>query len=286
MIVCGLPDSGRGAGGTISVQTTQGKSNQRILSIFNVLINRWYEAGDSHSRWLGGFGLFWNLHWRFDIGFQTNGADTEYLFEVGKSSFGGPQPGSMLRALIPWTDSSSIKDSSLSCFGTMDIKSSLIKFKTISMRWTSFGYHDDDSFRYTIPPITFDSSGTIFSLSDSIIKTPYYSEKITDNVSGYILFPPSPKSSVSQHLNESNADLIKISYDFSSGNQTIGLEALKPLGEVTASLFGIDGRLLRKASINMAEPGFYEFDASGIDHQIGLLLLQSELGCSTKKILF
>src|SRR5438105_5539464 len=39
LIICNLPDSGKGAGGNVSVQTVRGVSNMRALSIFLITMD-------------------------------------------------------------------------------------------------------------------------------------------------------------------------------------------------------------------------------------------------------
>jgi hypothetical protein len=73
---------------------------------------------------------------------------------------------------------------------------------------------------------------------------------------------------------------------FNQESGKIELQSSSYFGETTASLYTIDGRLLRRQNINIAAPGNYEFDASGIRSQFGFLVLQTAKGVIARKILF
>ncbi|MFI5264726.1 MAG: hypothetical protein ACHQM6_09445, partial [Candidatus Kapaibacterium sp.] len=104
LIICNLPDSGKGAGGHVAVKTKKGVSNTRVLSIFYVTMD--YSV---LVTLYNGPLYVWFLNWRMDIGSRTT--NNIYLpFEISKISFGQYEYSP---PNLPWADSSFIKDSSI-----------------------------------------------------------------------------------------------------------------------------------------------------------------------------
>jgi hypothetical protein len=100
-----------------------------------------------------------------------------------------------------------------------------------------------------------------------------------------ILFPPLVKNGVLQSPQPSS-DFIKIFSHIGSEDHLISFEAEEPLGEMSASLYSIDGRLLKLEKIFILSPGMYSFDASGINANFGFLVLKTSKGIVAKKVLF
>src|SRR3989440_4082851 len=66
LIICNLPDSGKGAGGQVVIVNKNGESNRRMLSIFNIAVlhSDWYAGNGSYNP--KGF-FTWNISWRMDL---------------------------------------------------------------------------------------------------------------------------------------------------------------------------------------------------------------------------
>jgi hypothetical protein len=280
MIICGLPDSGKGAGGAVRVQTIGGTSAQRLLSVFVLHIVKGQFSYSNHFGWSRVWSIILNCNWRGDIN-RGDRFDSTFTFESSKSSSGYIGNTSILLGTFAWGDTTNNLNHTFSLQGSINFNQSSIT-GSIARLHGNYGYSTDSNIR--LRTLTFDSSGILFGYRDT--GEEFSLKKWDDSASGKILFPPFTKSTISQLSNGSNPDLIKISHDFTSENQTISVEAIKPLGEVTTSLFTIDGRLLRKTLTNISEPGFYDFDISGIDHQIGFLLFENKNWSLVKKIVF
>src|SRR5579872_5606264 len=91
LIICSLPDSGKGAGGHVEVKTVKGVSNERALSIFSAKVDYlywgWSAISPPHD-WFCAAGQRWSISWRADIGFRTNKFAQVIPFEISKKSFG------------------------------------------------------------------------------------------------------------------------------------------------------------------------------------------------------
>jgi len=288
LIVCNLPDSGNGAGGNVIVQTTKGVNNKRALSIFSLGIDKlfwqlfekppgltWYELA---------FGTRWIVSWRIDISPRLGSLATSIPFEISKNSYGGFVRGNGLVDLTEkfhWADTNTFTDSTYSLSGIINLKNNSIHFTFAKLRFQG-GYSGDTIFYPT--PTKFDSSGNIQNYSHSI--TVYDSSgmhaQIQDSLyKAEILFPPNPTSSVSQQ-SQPNANQISI---FTNENSII-LQSANPLGSTIASLYRIDGRLLKRMKFDISVPGIYMFDVSDLHARFTLLVLQTEKGVITKKISF
>src|SRR6185436_5811716 len=70
LIICDLPDSGKGAGGGVIVQTIKGQSSKRMLSIFSLNIDHpfwWLDHGSGQGKWYFIYHRIWEVSWRTDI---------------------------------------------------------------------------------------------------------------------------------------------------------------------------------------------------------------------------
>ena len=71
LIIASLPDSGKGAGGDVVVQTVNGVSNKRVFSIFSMMVDYlywgWNAINPPHD-WFFAVGQRWSINWRADIG--------------------------------------------------------------------------------------------------------------------------------------------------------------------------------------------------------------------------
>ena len=273
LIICSLPDSGKGAGGHVEVETRNGVSNVGILSIVKVNVSRkifYFSSGDFHDLW----NYTWKLNWRAALENPPSSQIMIYPFEVSKSS-----KAFNYTDQINWRDSSILtKDSSFSIFGIMDLQHS------------SFLIHGDIQVQPSESPseatilkprfINFDSSGVIFT-RDDVDGTIGFTYKWEDHTTGTILFPPNPKSIVS-HRSESENDLINIY----SENTELKLQCQTSLGSTTASLYTIDGRLLKRTKLDISAPGNYSMDVGDVHTRFAILVLQTSRGVITKKIIF
>jgi len=284
LIICDLPDSGAGSGGHVTVSQMSGVSNVRMLSIFRFTIANPL------------FGVFVNsdTSWRADIETRPYNISTLVQFEIAKSS-----TGEWMRSLpnyrdtlLLWSDSSHFSNITITLFGTLDLKRFNVIFSPTKMQSLPFWQDGNpDPFIESYKPnlISFDTAGFI---------TGYHNDYITDDISSQwyelhidslydqkILFSPSEKNLVSQSL-QPTSDFIKIFSNIGSEDHQISLEAEVPLGETTASLYSIDGRLLKQEKIFISSAGMYSFDASGINTRVGFLVLKTEKGAVAGKVLF
>ncbi len=82
----------------------------------------------------------------------------------------------------------------------------------------------------------------------------------------------------------SNSEDIVVNYNQESDR--IELQSTSPLGSTTASLYTIDGRLLKRTKLDISSPGIFSFDVSDVHTRFAILVLQTGRGVITKKILF
>ena len=66
----------------------------------------------------------------------------------------------------------------------------------------------------------------------------------------------------------------------------ISLQSETSLGSTTASLYTIDGRLLKRTRLDISSPGVFSIDVSDMHTHFAILVLQTGRGVITKKILF
>jgi len=126
--------------------------------------------------------------------------------------------------------------------------------------------------------LQFDTFGYISSTLDTIYINSYTRHEIS-YYGGHILFPPATKNTV---LGKLNSDQINIFIN----SHSIILQSPSPLGAITASLYSVDGRLLKRTKLWYSAAGEYIIDASDVHTHFALLVLQTERGVITRKILF
>ncbi len=285
LIICNLPDTGKGAGGHVAVQTVKGMSNKRTLSVFSLdFLHSKFAQED-----LGGQGVGdsvrigyqkWKLSWRFDISPRVPLAAFLIPFEISKSSY-GKMIG--LSTIFSWEDTNTYTYATIQLSGYVDLNNSTIHFKSLQMHIdlaNSYGAYDTAVY---LLPITFDSSGILSGFHRNYLYCECYSAFITCRDTLFprqILFPPNPKNTVADQSQSNN--FVKIWLI----DHLIAFQASSPLGETTASLYTVDGRLLKRANINISARGTYTFDANGINARIAFLVLQSAKGVIAKKVMF
>jgi len=64
------------------------------------------------------------------------------------------------------------------------------------------------------------------------------------------------------------------------------LVAKKPLEEISASLYSIDGRLFKEKKIYISTQGEYIFDANGFSERFGIMILKISNEVIAKKVFF
>jgi hypothetical protein len=276
LIICNLPDTGKGAGGNVIVKTIGGISSKKLLSIISITML----YSDEFYRGVQGYygpDWVWYLNWRIDLIKDLQHKNNIY-FEANRTSFCkffNSSPN------FPWRDSSlSYRDSSMMAKGFIDISASKISL-TAFAGWhevTSFNAPPMDTFIFHHADIKFDSTGKIFGYLDS--GSVDIGEEWYSNINGNILFPPSPKNIVAQQ--SQSTDPIKI---WQESNSLI-IHSENSLGETTVALYTIEGRLLSRTKLDISAAGIYTLDVSDVRTRFALLVLQTVKGTITKKILF
>jgi hypothetical protein len=271
LIICDLPDSGKGAGGGVEVQTKNGVSNKRMLSIVNIRVLRDIYYYSSRDVWYPYGIVMWNIITRADLNFRSS----IYPYEVSKSSnvycafYGNPIP-------IIWRDSSlSMKDSSFSVYGIIDPSNNRI---LVHGDVQVIGHIYPDDFENLKPKnIVFDSLGIIIPL---ISVGGWANHKWYDTITGHILFFENLKNSVTS--NNQVIDPIRI-YQV---NNSVVIHSENPVRSFTASLYSIDGRLLKRTKLDISSPEIFPIDVSDVHTHFAILVLQTEKGVITRKLLF
>jgi hypothetical protein len=290
LIICNLPDSGKGAGGYVGVQTIHGVSNNRMLSIFKVMIDYLYWGWNGTSPphdWFLGEGQRWNMNWRADIGLRQMNSPHIIPFEISKGSYGNYIPVPYLPGrnfqppdcLFPWRDSLAATDSSISLKGYIDLSVFKITFDSLKMNYARLAQFFPG--RYVPATINFDTTGYIAGYTHVQGHLPGEIFESDSLYNAKILFPPGVKNSVSQP-SVLNTDQINII----ANTQSITLLSASPLGSTTASLYTIDGRLLKRTKFDISAPGIFSFDVSDVHTHFAILVLQTGKDVITKKILF
>jgi hypothetical protein len=203
-----------------------------------------------------------------------------------------------------WSDNSPATDFTFdySGFGYANFVCNIIRTSDDGLSWISIDSVKSTSGRY-LPPYLSLLNNHLLVVTDSmtVVSQDHTDtwQKIGEGIKGQhsafvdrkgfvfmgndnLLYRMSLYASV--HPSSSNFEDIKIYLD-PSLNQ-ITLQSSSPLGSTTASLYSIDGRLLKHEKINIAVPGNYEFDISGFHSQFGFLVLQTAKGVITRKIIF
>jgi hypothetical protein len=278
LILASLPDSGKGAGGNVIVQTLKGVSNKRVLSIIFMHIDYSKFVLESGNYWKMISDNSWHCNWRTDIGPRQADLNSPFLFEISKSSYGDyfDYQGNYNKAAIPWADSSLLHDTCISVSGLMDLSAHEINLKKIYMT-----YGNANKFFDRPKILKFDSLGFLDAALDTIYDNDLGYHRNVYSYGGLILFPPATKNTVSQP-SESNFEHINII----ANDHSITLRTPSVLGPTTASLYSIDGRLLQRTKLNIPSAGIYTLDASDVHAHFALLVLQTERGVITRKILF
>jgi hypothetical protein len=199
-------------------------------------------------------------------------------FEASKISFG--QPIEMGLPFLHWQDSSKTRDTSMVLFGNIDLKKDSLYIRTAKLFTNSS--RNNAVISYTPHPMRFDSTGNIGGYFDFGSNSD--GSKWKDSVWGEILFPPSPKSIVPPPA-QLRSDLVKIINRIGTEDHQVFLISEMAIGETKASLYSIDGRLLKQEKIFISVPGIYTFDASGVTGRIGILVLKTEKGIIAKKVI-
>jgi hypothetical protein len=288
LIICNLPDSGKGAGGHVEVQTIHGVSNKRMLSIFSAMLDYLYWGWNGYPHdWFLAEGQRWNLNWRADIGLRHKNLLNHILFEISKSSYGNYIPVPYLPGRnfqppdcrFPWRDSLATTDSSISLKGYIDLSTFNIKFDTLRMNDARLAQFFPG--RYVPSTIDFDTTGHIMSYTHVQSHLPGESFESDSLYNAKILFPLGEKSSVSKLFRSNHEQITTFVNDHS-----IMLESATLLGSTTASLYTIDGRLLKQTKFDISAPGNYSIDVSDVHTRFAILVLQTGKGVITKKIIF
>ncbi|MFI5264448.1 MAG: hypothetical protein ACHQM6_08035 [Candidatus Kapaibacterium sp.] len=289
MVICDLPDSGAGSGGHVIVQQMSGTSNARMLSIFRMTFfdRVWHFDPNPY---IGGFmhmlDCDWIINWREDIAVKP---PISIPFEISKSSHGEVHHTGNANgrdAILPWSDSIKLADSSISLKGTLDLQKYLIKFGTALMK-TDYWSYDNTLVTYQPLVIPFDTFGSIANYVDTFtyLDPPLSTRKEVYLINSQILFPPGVKSSVPQS-SQPYSNLIKIFSRIISEDHQISFEAEEALGETTASLYSIDGRLLKQGEISIPAAGMYSLDVGGVNARMGFLVMKTEKGMVAEKVVF
>jgi hypothetical protein len=270
LIICDLPDSGKGAGGGVEVQTVKGVSNKRALSIVNIKIVRDIYDYSSRDIWYYSGTVIWNVTFRADL----NNHSSIYPYEVSKVSTAYFYPTSGFYSLI-WRDSSlSKKDSSFSVYGIIDLNNNRI---LVHADMQIFNNLPDDFPNFKPKNILFDSLDRIIS---QIGGGGFANHKWYDTITGHILFFENLKNSVTS--NNQVIDPIRI-YQV---NNSVVIHSENPVRSFTASLYSIDGRLLKRTKLDISSPGIFSIDVSDVHTRFAILVLQTEKGVISRKVLF
>jgi hypothetical protein len=272
LLICDLPDNGKGSGGHVQVSQMQGESNVRLLSIFqlHIISNVFVYEGKLGWELIGA--NVWNNVWRIDLG-KSIYRDSVVRFELSKSSsfaFDQAYP-------THWIDSSHDSNYTFSFFGSVNLAQNELQGCVAKFFNSNMG----GSFHLGLYLVRFDSSGSIKGYEDQGESATY--KKWDDVISGRILFPPFPKDAVRPTDNSpANNMLIRSSAD----NEALLIRCYEIPGPVETSLYSVDGRLLRRENIVMNSSGEYRFDISGLNHGMGILVLSASKGIITKKVIF
>jgi hypothetical protein len=276
LIICSLPDIGKGAGGGVVVKSTKGISNKRILSIFS--IDYYHQS----FRWVpNSFGGLWNtdvdyhwiVNWRMDIEFRKD--NNQIRFEASKSSYIFELPKT-----FHYYDTSVFFNQGFNFSGNIDLTNFMIIFDREKIK--AGGSFDT---LISFKPTSFDTTGFIQDYID--IDTGYVTngnivvrqKKIDSLYNAKILFPPNPKSNVIQKT-QSNDPL-----KFWQEDHSLIINSETHLGPTTASLYTIDGRLLSQTKLDIPTAGIYTLDVSDVHIRFALLVLQTAKGMIMRKIL-
>jgi hypothetical protein len=276
LIICSFPDSGKGAGGGVLVQTIHGLSNKRMLSIFCMRIDHpvWAWNHPGHGEWFSPYARTWVVTWRMDIAKHPIDSDQIISFEASRMSYGLYD-----RVKMTYYDSADYFDHGVSFWGVVDLNKYQIDFNKEKFKFGLIGFADSI---YTPLSIKFDSSGFINGYRDIHIgdpNNPSDQQKTDSLYNQKILYPPNAKNVVIDK--SKHTDVFRIW----SKNQSIMIETESPLGSTTASLYSTDGRLLKRTMLNISAAGDYSIDVSDVHTHFAFLVLQTGKGVITRKVL-
>lgn len=275
LIICNLPDSGKGAGGSVGVKTINGTSNRRTLSIFLLKLYHLpfvWVPNSFGGHWYATNSRTWVVSWRIDI-VSRQDSNKVIRFEASKNSYLVSPGGGW-----PYHDTSDFFDHGFTFSGIIDLQNLKIIFGQEKFKYGTF-----DTL-YTPNSTQFDTNGFItgyinvdtgYVENGNVVRT----KKIDSLYDAKILFPPNPKDIVSQQFQLN--DPIKIWRE----NHSLIVRSENALGETTASLYTIDGRLLSRTKFDISAPGIFSFDVSDVHTHFAILVLQTSKGVITKKIL-
>jgi hypothetical protein len=262
-----------------------GTSNARMLSIFEIKMDSlaWTVNVLPPHNYLFAIGMRWIVNWRVDIAPRTSSI-LEIPFEISKSSYGMYIPGlTGFSGSFGMSDSTTEIDSSISITGLVNLATYQITFNFATLLFNKIPYFPH---KYYPNAINFDTFGNIGKYQKTFYTGGNPIRLVSDSLyDSKILFPPAIKNAVTQSQQPSS-DLIKIFSHIGSEDHLISLEAEVPLGETTASLYSIDGRLLKEEKISMPAAGIYSFSVSGINARIGFLIVKTAKGILAKKVVF
>ncbi len=275
LIICNLPDRGKGAGGSVMVENTIGKSNVHFLSIVSLTIDDLLFHHESDPVWQLTSSWSWRCNWRADLLQDNKNEHTIFPFELSKRSSGIAV--NLIYDYSPtWTDSTLLKDSCISVSGTIDVNKQEFSLTKIFMGKSAH------TLAIIIPSklINFDTFGFVGSNTDTLPKEDSHgAEKyIITYYNGSISFPPKFKNTINKEINNPIEIFVK--------DNLLIVNSKTSLGPTTASLYTIDGRLLKRTKIDISAPGIYTLDVSDLHSHFTILVLQTEKGIITKKILF
>ncbi len=274
LIICNLPDSGKGAGGSVEVQTKNGVSNKRVLSIFMLKVDcpLWiFEANSNGGSWFCPYTKRWLVNWRMDISSRSQNLPVLLPFEASKSSHAY---GMNADFQVPWHDTSDFFMPGFTFSGVVDLSKSTIYFHQEKCKYGSI-----DTV-YMPLPIKFDATGYIAGYTDIEKGDPegQHTKQKTDSMYGQkILFPPNPN--VAFHSGETDVRM------WMTGS-VVTIQSENPPGPVTVSLYNIDGRLLKQKKLNISSPEIYIFDINSVHMHVAILILQTEKGVITREVIF
>ncbi|MBS1902590.1 MAG: hypothetical protein JSS75_02695 [Bacteroidetes bacterium] len=277
LIVCNLPDSGRGAGGNVTVKTQDAISNERFLSVFklDVFHSDWYFANGGNNP----KGYFsWSIAFRADIGSYL-GSDSLQVFEASKVSYGSAlDPITSESRKVNWEDTAAHQTSGIAVSGVLNKYSRTIKLIAGMQFDNPFGAAHYSSSGYATKPFTYDTLGNIFGYWD-FITIGGGMQADQNYVSGKILFPPSMINTVV--VSPPKDDQIRLTRD----RHSIKIHSSCDLGKTTILLYSVNGTLLSHDIVNLAVGGEYTIDVKSISAQEGFVVLQTEKGLICRKII-
>jgi hypothetical protein len=292
LIICSLPTSGATSGGKVQVNSLKGVSNQKTLSVFNAEIVHYlyhYNHNPLYDAFFQDGVLVWNVSWRADIQ-DRDTTNSIVPFEASLISKGFVYPSftypSAPFLILPFADTAHLTDSCISFSGIIDLSHWKINFNPAKILLpsgiaaSSDGGNIDANNFYLPLSIDFDTLGYLSGYIDSA--TDYFSYTKKTNILHYqsMTFPPATKNVV----NISQSD-ISDCLDFERISRQLISFLLPPFGSTTASLYSIDGRLLKRTKLDISAAGEYSIDVRDVHTHFAFLVLQTGKGVITRKVI-